>query len=158
SLWSRRLPGGKWRTYWRPGKTRALQAVALGPEGAVWLAAEDRGAMLLDRGSFRIFDRAAGLPTSWATDIAVAEDDTAFVATLRHGLLRVSRSGQSEPVPTLTNAWLWHVSTTKDANVFLGTQQGAALLTQHDQVEWLPDLPDPSVHVITRIEKALWIG
>jgi len=157
ALWRiRTQPGLRSRTYWRPGGTRALQAVAV-RGGDVWLAAEDRGAMRLRDGRFEIFDRAAGLPTSWALDVA-ASGHAAFVATLRHGLLRVDASGRASTIQGLPDEWLLFVAAQNDGSLWIGTQNGAAHITPGGTVESVAGLPHPCVHAILPLEDSTWFA
>ncbi|MCC6526636.1 MAG: hypothetical protein IT373_28570, partial [Polyangiaceae bacterium] len=72
-------------TSWQwPAGSHSLQAVAA--RGShIWLASEDRGAIRFDGRGFRAFDATTELPTSWAVDVALGADGSAYVATLRHG-------------------------------------------------------------------------
>jgi ligand-binding sensor domain-containing protein len=150
--------GRKDRTFWRPGGSRALQAVDATKHG-LWLASEDKGAILFrdDGKDVTIFDRAAGLPASWALDVAALPDGSALVATLRDGLVHLRRDGRNEVVADLPDSWLLHVSRS-DETTFVGTQDGAVVLDASLRATPIRDLPDPRVHAIFRDGDALWIG
>jgi ligand-binding sensor domain-containing protein len=147
------------RAFWRPGGTRALQAVEVGSHG-VWLAAEDRGALRFRGGRAEIFDRAAGLPSSWALDVAVTADGGALVATLRDGLVRVAANGRWSAVAGLPDAWILHVSAdaAESGAFFVGTQDGASRIDPHGRVRDFGRLPDGRVHAIARIGDAIWVA
>jgi ligand-binding sensor domain-containing protein len=155
TLWRVPLDGGRPRGWFLPGGSRALQAVdARG--GVVWLASEDRGALRFRDGRFTIFDRAAGLPTSWSVDVAVADDGGAYVATLRHGLVRVDPDGRSAVVPGLPDAWLLRLARDR-SGLWVGTQGGAARLDA-DGVHGLLGLPNPCVHAVLADGPTLWVA
>jgi ligand-binding sensor domain-containing protein len=148
ALYAIRLEGEPVLRRWpRPAGSTALQAVAVSG-GNVWLASEDSGAIRLRRGRFLAFDRASGLPSSWAVDVAPAAGGGAWVATLRDGALRLGADGQV--IERLAQG-SWGLRIESDgARVLFGTQQGIAGLP-------LP-LPDPRVHAFLRTGDALWIG
>jgi ligand-binding sensor domain-containing protein len=155
TLWRVSLPGGRARGWFLPGGSRALQAVDA-RAGVVWLASEDRGAIRFRDGRFTIFDRAAGLPTSWGVDIAAEDDGGAYLATLRHGLVRLDRDGHPSAVPGLPDAWLLRVSQ-GPSGLWVGTQGGAARL-DGDGVHPLLGLPDPCVHALLSDGPTLWVA
>ena len=147
------------RAFWRPGRTRAIQAVAAAG-GAVWLASEDKGALRVGKkaADAEVFDRAAGLPSSWALDVAVAGGD-AWVATLRHGLVRIDPAGRVSQVMGLPDPWLLHVSADPDGrSVWVGAQGGLARVGQGGEVTTLHELPHPNVHVAWRKGALLVVG
>jgi ligand-binding sensor domain-containing protein len=160
-----RAPIRHWqgRRFSRPGGSRALQAVDANG-GAVWLAAEDVGALrLTGRGRFEIFDRARGLPSSWAVDVAVAPDGGAYVATLRDGLVRVMPDGRAGPAGVeLPDRWLLHVGLDRGSGqLWIGTQAGAAKVAPDLSLQVLRgdvDLPDPCVHVVAALPEGIWLG
>ena len=158
ALFRIKLPGvsGKRdRAYWRPGGTRALQAVDV-RGGKVWLASEDRGALRLERGGWTIFDRAAGLPTSWALDVTVLPDGGALVATLRDGVIRIAADGTTASVAA-PDPWTLHVSA--DGNgAFIGAQGGAARLGDDLAPDAFAALPDPNVHAVRRAAGRIWLA
>jgi len=155
-LWEIPLDGQrKPRAYWQPGGTRSLQAVDV-VHGQVWLASEDRGLMRKRGRKFEIFDRAAGLPSSWVVDVAALPDGGAVAATLRDGLVRVSARGAVTPLQGSPDAWLLHVGR-DNKGLWVGSQGGAARV-QGKKVEALAHLPNPCVHVILRVETGVWAG
>lgn len=155
-LWEIPLDGKrKPRGYWQPGGTRSLQAVDV-LRGQVWLASEDRGLMRKRGHKFEIFDRAAGLPSSWVVDVAVLPDGGAVAATLRDGLVRVSPKGDAAPLQTSPDAWLLHVGRDSEG-LWVGTQ-GGAVRVHGTKVEAVSHLPNPCVHVIVRVETGIWAG
>ena len=161
-----RAPLRRWEAtrFARPGGSRALQAVDVN-RGAIWLASEDVGALrMVDArggGRFEIFDRARGLPSSWAVDVAVTADGGAFVATLRHGLVRVTPDGHSSAAGgDLPDHWMLHVSLDHDSReLWIGTQAGAARLVP-DATVLRPraDLPHPCVHAVRTLPEGTWFG
>jgi ligand-binding sensor domain-containing protein len=163
SLW--RLPlrrgHGQARGYWQPGGAHALQAVDV-RGGVVWVATEDRGVLRLAGGRFQILDRAAGLPSSWTVDVAATADGGAFVATLRHGLVRVEPDGRARPAWSAElDAWLLHVSAAAQdpSSLWVGTQSGAAVIdVATGIVTPLAELPHPSVHALLPTPGGLWIA
>ncbi|MBN2362096.1 MAG: hypothetical protein JXR83_21775 [Deltaproteobacteria bacterium] len=142
------------RQWWMPGGSRSLQAVAA-HRGNIWLASEDRGALHLVRGRFRVHDRAAGLPTSWAVDVALADDGTAYVATLRHGIVSIGRGGATR-LPQRLDPWALFVDAA-DGALWIGTQNGAAVI-RGQQMSPIAPLPQPCAHVVTAVGDRLWIG
>ena len=150
SLWRLRIDGGPiTRGWWRPGGSTAVQDVAVADDGVVWLATEDRGAIRIDGDDVRLFDRAAGLPTSWTLTVEVDTDGTAWVGTLRHGVIAIAPDHSHRTIQG-TDAWLFRVRVQDDA-VWLGTQGGAARLDRDGTVTELAHVPDPRVHEIVRI-------
>ncbi|HVR61526.1 MAG TPA: hypothetical protein VMU50_06485, partial [Polyangia bacterium] len=98
------------------------------------------------------------LPTSWAVDVAAAPDGGAFVATLRHGLLRLDADGNARSVPGLPDRWLLHLGRTGGA-WWVGTQGGAARVDGAGVATVVAaGLPHPCVHAIADFDGALWIG
>jgi ligand-binding sensor domain-containing protein len=155
TLWRVPLGAGRPRGWFLPAGSRALQAVDV-RGGAVWLASEDRGAIRFREGRFTIFDRAAGLPSSWSVDVAAADDGGAWVATLRHGLVRIAGDGRSSVVAGLPDSWMLHVS--RDASsLWVGTQGGAARVDA-DGAHALLGLPHPSVHATLVDGGSLWVA
>jgi ligand-binding sensor domain-containing protein len=162
SLWAT-TPGALWRirvggrgpstrVFWRPGGARAVQDVAV-HDGIVWLATEDRGAVRFDGSEHTVFDRAAGLPTSWGLKIAVDAQGTAYMATLRHGIVVIDGAG-ARPL-AVPDAWLFNVSVV-DGEVWASTQGGAYRVTGADAPAF--PLPDPRVHVVARLDGRLHVG
>jgi ligand-binding sensor domain-containing protein len=157
ALWRLRVRGGpRDAVWWRPGGSAAVQRVAVAG-GVVWLATEDRGAVRFAKDRFTVFDRAAGMPSSWALDVAVGRDGTAWVATLRHGLVAISPKGQPRRVGGVGDAWLLHVSV-HDDGVWVGTQGGAFRVADDGSVRRVDGLPDGRVHVVARLADGLWLG
>ena len=148
ALYAIRLDGTAVVRRWpRPAGSTALQAVAVSGD-AVWLASEDAGAIRLRRGRFETFDRASGLPSSWAVDVAPAPGGGIWVATLRDGALRLGPGG--EVLERLAEgSWGLRLDTSGD-RVLFGTQQGIAGLDVA--------LPDRRVHAFLRTREGLWIG
>jgi ligand-binding sensor domain-containing protein len=160
ALYRIRIQGGRpSRAIWMPGGSHAIQAVATLRE-TVWLATEDRGVVRLRSGTrkVQVFDRAAGLPTSWAVDVAVTADGTPVVATLRHGLLRLSPEGVATSIAGVPDSWLLHVSVDPRGGLLVGTQEGAAEIDRSEQVRAVPHLPHPSVHALYRQGPILWVA
>jgi ligand-binding sensor domain-containing protein len=145
---------------WLPGHSTAVQDVAVAPDGTVWLATEDRGAVRLRGDDVTLFDRAAGLPTSWTLSVDVGPDGTAWVGTLRHGLVAITPDGHHRRVP-IPDDWLLAVRATDDGRVFVGTQGGAFEVSAaggEDAVRALLPLPDRRVHEVQVIGDALYVG
>ncbi len=143
----------------RPAGTTAIQDLALAPDGTVWLATEDRGAVRVRGDEITIFDRAAGLPSSWAIAVDVATDGTAYVGTLRHGLVAIAPDGSHHRVP-LPDAWILGVRTEGDGGVLVGTQAGAFALASNGAAPAtaLGPLPDRRVHDVRRVDGALYLA
>lgn len=157
ALWRVRVNGGpRSRAYWRPGGTRSLQGVAVGKR-SVWLASEDKGAIRKTRTGFEVFDRAAGAPTSWSLAVAVDNRDTAWVATLRHGLIAIDRRGRIRTVDALPDTWLLDVRATGTA-ILVGTQGGAARIDPTGAIATIAHLPHPNVHAFHTGRGGTWIA
>jgi ligand-binding sensor domain-containing protein len=124
--------------------------------GAVWLASEDCGAIRLRGDGFEIFDRAAGLPSSWAVDVAVAPDGTAWVATLRHGVVAISPDGRHRVVAGLPDSWILHVGAGEDGVLRVGTQGGAVDVDAAGLVRPIVGLSDSRVHALLETGGRLW--
>ncbi|HXI56417.1 MAG TPA: hypothetical protein VNO55_10180, partial [Polyangia bacterium] len=164
ALW--RIPlgaRGRLRGYFLPGGSHALQAVdAAG--GTVWMASEDRGAIRFRHGQFQVFDRAAGLPTSWGVDVAATDDGGAYVATLRHGLVHLDADGRVQPAPRLPDRWLLHVSRDDRGALWVGTQGGAARVDPRSRTDAVAvaaaveRLPNPCVHAVATIGDDTWVA
>jgi ligand-binding sensor domain-containing protein len=146
---------GRPKGYWQPGGTRSLQAVDA-VAGVVWLASEDRGLMRKHGRRFEVFDRAAGLPTSWMVDVAGMPDGAAYGATLRHGLVRVGATGAVDSVPGIPDAWLLRIGR-EDGGLWLGTQGGAARI-EGKAMKVFAGLPNPCVHGVHETATGIWVG
>lgn len=131
-----------------PGGSTALQAVAL--QGAeIWLASEDRGVIRMRGQRFEVFDKAAGLPSSWMLDVAAAPGGGIWAASLRNGAVELGRDGRIRSVMR-PDAWGLRLYRDGDRMLF-GTQQGLAGAGPLD-------LPDPRVHALLRVGDSLWVG
>jgi ligand-binding sensor domain-containing protein len=147
ALWRLRLRGGpRDRVWWRPAGSRSLQGVAVGPS-SVWLVSEDRGAIRMTQRGFVAYDRAAGAPTSWALAVAVDQRDTAYVGTLRHGVVAIDRRGRMRSLAGVPDPWVLDVRTFF-GRVWVGTQGGAARIAPDGQAALVHALPHPCVHAI----------
>lgn len=156
ALWRVRVHGGPHsRTYWTPGGARSLQAVAA-RDGKIWIATEDRGLLQMDGETFRVFDRAAGMPASWTLDVSIAADGTVYGATLRDGIVAIDNRGDISELLGSPDTWTLFVSATK-AGIDMGTQGGAANVSK-ENVSLIPGPPHPNVHVMSRIGSALYVG
>lgn len=152
---------GRLRGYALPGGSHAVQAVDVAG-GAVWMASEDRGAIRFRDGRFQVFDRAAGLPTSWAVDVAATADGGAYLATLRHGLLRLGADGRAAAVPGLPDRWLLHLARA-GGRLWIGTQGGVAHLDGDRATSVAVTvaenaLPHPCVHAVAVFDGATWLA
>jgi hypothetical protein len=157
SLWRLPLRAGRGaaRGWWQPAGSHSLQAVDV-QGGVVWVATEDRGGLRLAGRRFEVLDRAAGLPSSWAIDVAAAPDGGAWLATLRDGVVRIEPDGTSTPVAGDYGRWSLHVRAA-GGTVWIGTQSGAAALDAHTgAVLPLGGLPHPSVHALFPAPEGLW--
>lgn len=163
------IPGAMWRlpvgrrgrraiTRWKPGGSKALQAVVAGG-GAVWVTSEDRGVLDVSAREVAIHDRVAGLPTSWHIDVALIGGQP-WVATLRHGLLRRGADGTWTTVAGLGSPWLLFVGAdAAGTGAWVGAQGGAYHVSADGAVRDLSAvLPEPNVHVIAEAAGSLWIG
>jgi ligand-binding sensor domain-containing protein len=156
-----RIDGGPpTRSWWMPAGSRSLQKVAVG-RGRVWLASEDRGAILGRRQGrsyrFEAFDRMAGLPSSWTLDISVDARGHAHVATLRDGLVTIDGRGRVRRVSSSIEPWLLHVSHGA-RGLWVGSQDGAALLGPEGKTLALSDLPDGRVYAIEEHQAMLYVA
>jgi hypothetical protein len=166
SLW--RIPVGRpglLRAFYRPGGSRSLQAVeARG--GEVWLAAEDRGAIRFVAGRFDVFDRAAGLPSSWGLDVALDGGGAAYLGTLRDGVVRVGLPGAgagaaaARALAGLPDRWILHVSADRGrgGGLWIGTQGGAVRVRADGAVVPVGGVPDPRVHAIAALDDGVWLA
>ncbi|MFW6066932.1 MAG: hypothetical protein ACOC97_01235 [Myxococcota bacterium] len=143
------------RAWWRPGGSTAVQDVAVAPDGAAWVATEDRGAVRIEDDAVRVLDRAAGLPSSWALVVDAAPGGSAVVGTLRHGAVRIEPDGTRASLD-LPDPWLLRVRA-QDGRLYLGTQGGAFVMAG-DRLRAIPHVPDPRVHEIREIDGRLWVG
>ncbi|MBN1606837.1 MAG: hypothetical protein JW940_09390 [Polyangiaceae bacterium] len=163
SLWKIALGDGKRsvRAWYQPGGSRSLQAVDVGPDGEVWVASEDRGVMRkAGTRSFIVYDRLAGLPSSWAIDVLATSGQRALAASLDHGVMLV---GGSAPARTVATPDAWMLFLGRDGasadGVFVGTQGGAALMRgPQGTSELFRGLPDPRVHAVARLTTGLWVA
>jgi len=154
ALWRLRLRGGpRTKAWWMPGGSRSLQAVAANDK-AVWIATEDRGLVRKRLRDFQVVDRAAGLPSSWALDVAVADDGTAYAATLRDGVATVGLDGTIARVAGVSEPWTLFVGVDGD-ELAVGSQGGA--FVRGIDAQPLP-LPNENVHAIHRLAGALYVG
>ena len=158
-----RIRGRRIRTAWTPLGTHAIQSVSVAA-GAIWLATEDRGVLRLEKSSpgstitGAIYDRAAGLPSSWAVDVAATHDGSAWIATFRDGLVHLSANGTFE-VAGVPDPQLLHVQPdTHGGGLWIGTQGGAGHLAPSGKFTPIADLPDPCVHDILDDNEHLWVG
>lgn len=162
------LTGRRGKASWSPGGTLAIVGVAVqkGRWGTdVWLATEDRGAVRLRNGRAQVFDRADGLPASWAMDVLGMPDGGALVATLRDGVVRIDGRGNVRPLAGVPDPWTLRLSREgRDRRaLYVGTQGGAVRLEGggarggygRAEAVWAPDA---RVHVVARAGGALWIG
>jgi ligand-binding sensor domain-containing protein len=163
ALWSMSRGGaGGARRLARPGGSRSLQAVEA-RRGIVWLATEDRGVIRIDDGGdgdVHLYDKAAGAPSSWALDVAEVANGDAYAATLRDGVVRITRDGRLEAVAGLPSPWILHLAADAAPGnpLWIGTQAGAAGLTSDGRLLPLGGLPDARVHAIAPLAEGLWVG
>ena len=147
ALYAVRLDGRIVKRWRKPAGSTALQSVAVsGPN--LWLASEDVGVIRMHRGRFEAYDRAWGLPSSWAVDVAAAPDGGVWAATLRNGFVRLDANGKIVGRGADPRAWGLRLYDDRGRMLF-GTQQG---------LEGVRDLPDPHVHAMLRTRDGLWIG
>lgn len=166
SLWAS-TPGALYRirdgkgppsdVWWLPGGSRSLQKVSAVP-GHVWIGTEDRGAVHMRTTSktmakdkpFTVFDRTAGLPSSWSLAVAALPDGGAVMTTLREGTSAIDAAGAQRALRLPVGDW--GLSTLAEAGgVWLGTQDGAAFYDLNSGTATrVHGLPDERVHVIYR--------
>ena len=157
ALWRVRIKGGpRHREFWLPGGARSLQAVSE-RNGQVWIASEDRGLIKMKGNNFEVFDRAAGMPASWTLDVAIDKNGTAYGATLRDGIVAVSKKGKIKAVDGAPDTWTLFVDVDKHG-ISMGTQGGAALVKKDGATIAMLSLPHPNVHVMARVGKKLFVG
>ncbi|MGO9834505.1 MAG: hypothetical protein ACLP1X_09835 [Polyangiaceae bacterium] len=149
--------------WWKPAGSRSLQGVVA--EGdRVWLASEDRGAILFDGKRFTAFDRLAGLPTSWVVAVAADGQGGVFEATLRDGAFHVDAAGKWTPMQGLPSAWTLSI-VRGERDVCVGTQDGAACYDSPSATaafgapsSRIEGLPDPRVHALLAAHGSLLAG
>jgi ligand-binding sensor domain-containing protein len=160
SLWE--LPLGKpkrsIRADYLPGGSHSLQAVDVAEDGAVYLASEDRGILRRDgRRKYTGFDRLAGYPSSWTTDVLANSRESAWAASLRHGVYEVGRRRQT----SVAGVESWVLFLGRDPvdprNAFIGTQDGA-WVARGSRKDSLRGLPNLCVHSLARLSDGLWVG
>jgi ligand-binding sensor domain-containing protein len=165
ALWRVRLGNGgpPSAVWWKPAGSRSLQGVVT-EHDRVWMASEDRGAILFDGKKFTAFDRLFGLPTSWVVAITGDGHGGAFGATLRDGAFHVDRNGQWQPMQGLPSAWTLSIART-DREVCVGTQEGAACYAspRANEAPWsapspVDGLPDSRVHAFLAQKASLLVG
>jgi len=140
-------PSVFWR-WTRPAGSTALQAVAVSGRN-VWLASEDAGVIRMRHGRFQVFDRASGLPSSWAVDVAPGPDGGVWVATLRDGAFRLGEDGGLRQPAADARAWGLRLYL-DGASLLFGTQDGIE--------GWTVPLPDQRVHALLRTREGLWVA
>ena len=160
SLWELALGSEKIapRVIYLPGGSRSLQAVDVSQDGTVFLATEDRGVLRRDKKrKFTSFDRLAGYPSSWATDVLALDATSALFGSLRHGVYMVGR--ELHGTVAAPSPWILFLGrdSQRPARFFVGTQGGAALIEPGTHRE-LRGLPNPCVHAIARSVSGLWVG
>jgi ligand-binding sensor domain-containing protein len=160
SLWELPLdqPTKKPVSFYLPGGSRSLQAVDVSEDGTVYLASEDRGVIRRDNhGHFSGFDRLSGYPSSWATDVLAVNQETAFFASLRHGVFPIGT--HHAPIKGVFEPWtLFLGRDSQDSDALLvGTQNGAWIVRNRSSQK-LEELPNPCVHAIARLSSGLWVG
>jgi ligand-binding sensor domain-containing protein len=160
SLWELAVdaPAKSVRVVYLPGGSRSVQAVDVSPEGTVFLATEDRGVLRRDgKRRFTNFDRLAGYPSSWATDVLAVDAQSALFGSLHHGVFTV---GSVSPLPVAApSPWILFLGRDPDRSgrVFVGTQGGASLVDGVSR-RTLDGLPNPCVHTIAKLSSGLWVG
>ncbi len=141
---------------WRPAGSKSLQAIAVSASN-VWIASEDRGAILVTGRKVQSFDRLSGLPTSWGVDITEDGAGGVFMGTLRDGVVHVQPGGQWSRVVGLPSDWISSVSF-DDGMLCVGTQGGGACTRDAS----LPSniafegVADPRVHAVVRVA-GVWV-
>lgn len=142
------------RTLVAPGGSRAIQRVAASANGDLWLASEDRGAIRVRGGlggAVDVFDKGRGLPTSWVLDVAVDARGTAYLATLRDGVLALRDDGSFAALAGLPDRWVLDVHVAGDT-LYVGTQDGAARVDlATGRTEPIRGLPDRHVHAFEAV-------
>lgn len=156
--------------WWMPGGSRSLQKLSAEP-GAVWIATEDRGAVLMRHSArtvsedrpFSVFDRSRGLASSWSLSTAALSGGGALMSTLREGLTHIKSDGSFEQVPTEISPWGLATMAEGD-EVWIGSQGGAERISLSTKQRWrILGLPDQRVHAFLRDnrpsqEQYVWIG
>jgi ligand-binding sensor domain-containing protein len=167
ALWRVRLgsKGPPDAVWWKPAGSRSLQGV-VAERGHVWLASEDRGAILFDGRVFTAYDALAGLPTSWVVAITGDGEGGVFEATLRDGAIHVDAAGAWQPMEGLPSPWTLSV-VSSDREVCVGTQDGAACYERRSDAalsRWsapssrVDGLPDRRVHAFLATPCGLLVG
>ena len=143
-------------------RTRTLVAPAGAARSSAWplrerrpvLASEDRGAIRVRGGlggAVDVFDKGRGLPTSWVLDVAVDARGTAYLATLRDGVLALRDDGSFAALAGLPDRWVLDVHVAGDT-LYVGTQDGAARVDlATGRTEPIRGLPDRHVHAFEAV-------
>lgn len=146
---------GRVQATWLPADSRAMQKVRASSD-AVWVASEDRGAFRWSAPTTTVFDRAAGMPSSWALDVEPLPDGRIAVGTLRDGVVLIETDGSMTSIPALAGTWVLDV-TYANGTLWVGTQSGAYRV-DGEHVEALPGLPNPNVHRIFATDEGMWLA
>lgn len=147
--------------WWLPGGSRSLQKVSAVP-GTVWFGTEDRGAVAMHVGPttvsrdkpFTVYDRSAGLASSWSLAVAALPDGGAFMTTLREGVSLIfpdEKSAQGSKHSVLRRSLPlsdWGLAALATENgAWIGTQGGAAFMpVDTTPPSVIKGLPDERVH------------
>lgn len=155
----------RYRAWWTPGGSHALQDVTIDGRGTAWLASEDRGTIRLDRWEWNgprtdrsatVFDRGAGLPSSWAMKVAATPDGSIAIATLRDGVVRLDDGGH-QAVNAVPDRWTLALRP-EPGGLWVGTQGGAAWIADDGTSRELGGLPHPNVHAFHRFRDHLYVA
>src|SRR5690606_3691178 len=147
--------------WWVPGGSRSLQKVSAIP-GTVWFGTEDRGAIVMNVGPntvskdkpFTVFDRSAGLASSWSLAVAAMPNGGAFMTTLREGVSFISPEEKNEQGSKRSQRRIslplsdWGLAALATENgAWIGTQGGAAFVpADATPPSLIKGLPDERVH------------
>jgi len=142
---------------WRPGGSRALQRVKVAG-GQLWLATEDRGAVVRRGREMHVLDRTRGAESSWLLDVDPDGAGGAWLATLRDGLEHLGPTGSLGVALRGT----WGLTLLRgERHLYYGSQEGLFIHPLQGTLEqWDASdaLVDGRVHALLEEPGTLWVG
>ena len=97
------------------------------------------------------------MPSSWVLDVAVDRSGTAYAATLRDGVVAIDRKLRRRRLRGLPDSWVLDVHE-DPAGLWVGTQAGAALVEEDENIARIARLPHPNTHAFLRTRGQLYVA